>query len=114
MLNNSSHAQTARTTKISKFSESVQCISQLFACVRSLILIDRGKTFQKADMFKMSIFMVTQALTHLSLRKRGNIVAEAKLHPGRKKCFWKISKAFSAFKTQILCLKHMLLVGANE
>ena len=55
MLNDSAHAQTATTTKISQFSESVQYISQLSACVRSLILIDRGKTFQEADMFKMSI-----------------------------------------------------------
>ena len=47
-------------------------------------------------------------------RKRGNIVAEAKMRPGRKKCFWKISKAFFASKTQILCLQHMLHRGANE
>ena len=41
-------------------------------------------------------------------RKQGNIVAEAKMRPGRKKRFWKISKAFFAFKTQVLCLQHML------
>ena len=55
MLNNSVHAQTARTPNIFQFSESVQYISQLSGCVRSLILIDREKTFQGADMFKMSI-----------------------------------------------------------
>ena len=55
MLNNSAHAQTAGTTKTFQLSESVQYISQLSACARSLILIDRGKTFQEADIFKMSI-----------------------------------------------------------
>ena len=47
-------------------------------------------------------------------RKQGNIVAEAKMRPGRKKCFCKISEAFFAFKTQILCLQHMLRGGVNE
>ena len=30
------------------------------------------------------------------------------MRPERKKCFWKISKEFVAFKTQILCIQHML------
>ena len=47
-------------------------------------------------------------------RKQGNIVVEAKMHPGRKKCFWKISKAFFASKMQILCFQHMLHGRANE
>ena len=46
--------------------------------------------------------------------KRGNTVAEAKLRPGRKKCFWTISKAFLAFKTQILCPQLMSREDANE
>ena len=41
-------------------------------------------------------------------RKRGSIVAEAKLRPGRQKCFWRISKTFYASKTQSLCPEHML------
>ena len=41
--------------KISQFSERVQYILQLSACVRNLILIDRRKNFQEADRFKMSI-----------------------------------------------------------
>ena len=41
-------------------------------------------------------------------RKRENIVTAAKLLPGRKKCFWKISKTLFAFNTQVLCLQEKL------
>ena len=47
-------------------------------------------------------------------RKQGNTVAEAKMRPGHKKCFWKISKAFFASKMKILCLQHMLRGETNE
>ena len=47
-------------------------------------------------------------------RKRENIVVETKLRQRRKKYFWKISKTYFAFKTQILCLQHMLHAVANE
>ena len=54
------------------------------------------------------------ALLPKGQRKQGNIVAEAKLCPRCKKCFWKISKTYFDFKTQILCLQHMLRGGGNE
>ena len=56
---------TARARKIFQFSESVQYTSQLFACVRSLILTDREKTIQEADMFKMSILYRDPGLNSL-------------------------------------------------
>ena len=65
MLNNTAHAVTARATKISQFSESVQYISQLFACVRTLILTDREKTIQEADMFKMLVLYGDPGLNSL-------------------------------------------------
>ena len=53
--------------KIFQFSESVQYILQLSACMRSLILIDRRKTFQEADMFKVLILHGDPGLNSLEI-----------------------------------------------
>ena len=42
------------------------------------------------------------------LLQKQNWVQDAKI------CFWKISEAYFAFKTQILCLQHMLRGVANK
>ena len=43
-------------------------------------------------------------------RKRGNIVAEAKMRPGRKKCFCKISKAFLLPRRRF-CVFNICCIG---
>ena len=45
-------------------------------------------------------------------RKQGNIVAEAKLRPGRKKCFWKMSKTFLVSRRRF-CVFNICCVGAQ-
>ena len=39
---------------------------------------------------------------------------QKQLQEAKKYFFWKISKIVFAFKTQVLCLQHVLSEGANE
>ena len=64
------------------------------------------------------IISVQNSLTFIgtpcSLKAGADITAETKLHPGSQNVFGKFQKHFFAFKTQILCLKHVLLGDAND
>ena len=82
----------------------------------NVAMSDRNNTHTNYDHVQelSDVFNFTNLIKQITCFRAGTNKEPSLRKQKCVKCFWKILKAFLAFKTQISCLQHMLRWGANE